>query len=154
MRVNGARPLSQPSVWPKFRPKPPGWPQFRRHYHNVRVCEMDCLLLESALAVIFPLPPPSFARPCLVLRKSLLSLRFQTSPLPSAVQAQGWCDSCKAYKPTQQSKRVRRLPALLALNCAVERADDRSFWLQRMAVLRDPVEPGARSRERARNVLK
>ncbi|XP_048584798.1 PAN2-PAN3 deadenylation complex catalytic subunit PAN2 isoform X2 [Nematostella vectensis] len=51
---------------------------------------------------------------------------------------QAWCDKCGRYQPTVQSRKVTRLPDVLALNCHVEQEGEIELWKTQQKMLNVP----------------
>ncbi|XP_071966224.1 PAN2-PAN3 deadenylation complex catalytic subunit PAN2-like [Antedon mediterranea] len=41
---------------------------------------------------------------------------------------QAWCKECKKYQPTVQTRTIKRLPDVIAINCQLETNSDMQFW--------------------------
>eukprot|EP00095_Tigriopus_kingsejongensis_P002899 maker-scaffold336_size202805-snap-gene-0.16 protein:Tk02899 transcript:maker-scaffold336_size202805-snap-gene-0.16-mRNA-1 annotation:"pab-dependent poly -specific ribonuclease subunit pan2" len=46
-----------------------------------------------------------------------------------------WCDACKKYQPTNQSRKVKSLPHTLSLNAGMDNPQDMAFWNTQMTRL-------------------
>ncbi|VDI10977.1 PAB-dependent poly(A)-specific ribonuclease subunit 2 [Mytilus galloprovincialis] len=57
---------------------------------------------------------------------------------------QAWCNSCEKYQPHMQSKVIRNIPDILALNCGMENIRDLEFWkIQQMLIKQKREEEGS-----------
>ncbi|KAG8320096.1 poly(A)-specific ribonuclease [Homalodisca vitripennis] len=92
------------------------------HSHFVKVL----LIVTTSLAILSYIAevvrPVSF---CEVLSQSLCPQ--QTTP--------AWCDQCERFQPTEQSRRIKSLPALLTVNCGMDNNQEKSFWQTQMDIL-------------------
>ena len=52
-----------------------------------------------------------------------------------------WCDKCRRYQPTHQSRNLRSLPHILSLNAGMDNAQDVAFWRTQMEVLYEANKP-------------
>ncbi|XP_066994616.1 PAN2-PAN3 deadenylation complex catalytic subunit PAN2 [Anabrus simplex] len=43
-----------------------------------------------------------------------------------------WCDKCEKYQPTLQTRRLKSLPNILAMNCGFDNPRDKLFWQSQM----------------------
>lgn len=46
-----------------------------------------------------------------------------------------WCDGCQKFSPTLQSRRITKLPKILALNCGLDSQQEKSFWQSQMDII-------------------
>lgn len=46
-----------------------------------------------------------------------------------------WCDDCQKFTPTLQSRRITKLPQILALNCGLDSAQEKTFWQTQMDIV-------------------
>jgi len=53
-----------------------------------------------------------------------------------------WCEKCKKYQPTTQSRRLRSLPYTLSLNAGMDNQADISFWNTQMHMIMEEAEGG------------
>ena len=60
-----------------------------------------------------------------------------------------WCDKCRRYQPTHQSRNLRSLPHILSLNAGMDNAQDVAFWRTQMEVLYELNKPPAAAAEEA-----
>ncbi|XP_027041539.1 PAN2-PAN3 deadenylation complex catalytic subunit PAN2-like isoform X1 [Pocillopora damicornis] len=67
-----------------------------------------------------------------------------SSSLSREQSMQAWCDQCSRYQPTVQSREVKNLPDILALNCGMEHAKEVEFWKIQQQLL-DPPKPEEKS---------
>lgn len=51
-----------------------------------------------------------------------------------------WCEKCKKYQPTTQSRRLRSLPVTLSLNAGMDSGADIAFWNTQMHLILEEVE--------------
>lgn len=57
---------------------------------------------------------------------------------------QAWCNSCERYQPHMQSKVIKNIPDILALNCGMENIRDLEFWkIQQMLIKQKREEEGS-----------
>ena len=53
-----------------------------------------------------------------------------------------WCEKCKKYQPTTQSRRLRALPHTLSLNAGMDNPSDIAFWNTQMHLILEEAEGG------------
>lgn len=53
-----------------------------------------------------------------------------------------WCDNCQKFNPTLQSRRITKLPQILALNCGLDSSREKSFWQTQMDIVVQKVVNG------------
>jgi len=53
---------------------------------------------------------------------------------------QAWCEKCRKYQPTTQSRRLRSLPHTLSLNAGMDNPADISFWNTQMTLILEKEE--------------
>ena len=53
-----------------------------------------------------------------------------------------WCEKCKKYQPTTQSRRLTCLPQTLSLNAGMDNPSDISFWNTQMHLILEDSEVG------------
>ncbi|XP_064614568.1 LOW QUALITY PROTEIN: PAN2-PAN3 deadenylation complex catalytic subunit PAN2-like [Liolophura sinensis] len=58
----------------------------------------------------------------------------------SEQSTQAWCNICDKYQPHIQSKAVKSLPDVLALNCEIENQRDLEFWKIQQRFIKSPEE--------------
>lgn len=46
-----------------------------------------------------------------------------------------WCDSCSKYQQTLQTRKVKELPFILAVNCGMDNPADVGFWQTQLEIL-------------------
>ena len=46
-----------------------------------------------------------------------------------------WCDKCRKYQTTTQTRRVKSLPCVLSLNCGMDNPQDIGFWQTQLQLL-------------------
>jgi len=51
-----------------------------------------------------------------------------------------WCEKCKKYQPTTQSRRLRSLPFTLSLNAGMDNPGDLAFWSTQMTLILEEHE--------------
>ena len=51
-----------------------------------------------------------------------------------------WCEKCKKYQPTTQSRRLRSLPYTLSLNAGMDNPADLQFWSTQMTLILEEHE--------------
>ncbi|XP_073238938.1 PAN2-PAN3 deadenylation complex catalytic subunit PAN2-like [Porites lutea] len=54
---------------------------------------------------------------------------------------QAWCEQCSRYQPTVQTRKVKKLPDILAFNCGMEHAKEVDVWKMQQQLL-DPPSKG------------
>jgi PAB-dependent poly(A)-specific ribonuclease subunit 2 len=54
-----------------------------------------------------------------------------------------WCDKCRRYQPTHQTRNLRSLPHALSLNAGMDNAQDIAFWKAQMEMLYEENKPEA-----------
>lgn len=50
-----------------------------------------------------------------------------------------WCDSCKKFTRTLQSRKTTKLPQILALNCGIDSPQEKSFWQTQMDIVQKVI---------------
>ncbi|XP_011300484.1 PAB-dependent poly(A)-specific ribonuclease subunit PAN2 isoform X2 [Fopius arisanus] len=53
-----------------------------------------------------------------------------------------WCDGCQKFSPTLQSRRITKLPKILALNCGLDSQQEKAFWQSQMDIIVQKVMNG------------
>ena len=51
-----------------------------------------------------------------------------------------WCERCRKYQPTTQSRRLQSLPFTLSVNAGMDNPGDLAFWSTQMSLLLEEVE--------------
>ena len=51
-----------------------------------------------------------------------------------------WCEKCKKYQPTSQSRKLRALPYTLSLNAGMDNPADLAFWSTQMTLILEEHE--------------
>ncbi|XP_046679027.1 PAN2-PAN3 deadenylation complex catalytic subunit PAN2-like isoform X1 [Homalodisca vitripennis] len=98
------------------------------HVHRCLKCQREVSKESSLLVCNLIYPENEVVRPvsfCEVLSQSLCPQ--QTTP--------AWCDQCERFQPTEQSRRIKSLPALLTVNCGMDNNQEKSFWQTQMDIL-------------------
>ena len=58
-----------------------------------------------------------------------------SSSLSAEQTTPAWCEDCRKYQTTQQSRRMISLPSILTLNAGMDNAQDVEFWRHQMELL-------------------
>ncbi|KAF7994563.1 hypothetical protein HCN44_004035 [Aphidius gifuensis] len=53
-----------------------------------------------------------------------------------------WCENCQKFNPTLQSRRITKLPQILALNCGLDSSREKNFWQTQMDIVVQKVVNG------------
>ncbi|CAB3370828.1 Hypothetical predicted protein [Cloeon dipterum] len=56
-----------------------------------------------------------------------------------------WCEVCNNFMPTKHSRKISKLPPILALNCGIDSPNDKEFWQIQMDYLVQKAQEGAQS---------
>jgi len=64
---------------------------------------------------------------------------------------QAWCEKCRKYQPTTQSRRLRSLPYTLSLNAGMDNPADISFWNTQMHLILEQEEKEGREESPEKN---
>ncbi|XP_043271434.1 PAN2-PAN3 deadenylation complex catalytic subunit PAN2 isoform X2 [Venturia canescens] len=56
-----------------------------------------------------------------------------------------WCDNCQKFAPTLQSRKLTKLPQVLALNCGLDSSQEKKFWQTQMDIVVQKILNGKES---------
>lgn len=95
-------------------------------------CKCGQEKLQDSTAFVFSLIYPD------VTSKSAVKMDFAEvlkRSLCLEQTTQAWCEKCEKYQPTTQSRKLKNLPDILAINCGMDSANDINFWKAQMTDL-------------------
>ncbi|MBN3291896.1 PAN2 protein, partial [Polypterus senegalus] len=94
---------------------------------NSSTCRCGKETVRSTLTLLFTMHYPDLSSTEKTIKESSFADILKKS-ICLEQNTQAWCENCEKYQPTVQTRNIRCLPDVLAINCEVNSAKEAEFW--------------------------